>query len=106
MIWTDFFPVDLALLGLALYTVLLLILQLLTWRRLRSELAERTAQLATLQERITRLEKVSEAKEVDARVHHEEDVVELLGSLLEFNESLRGPRKGRRSEKKIDGEAS
>ena len=45
--------------------------------------------LADLRRRLDRVEEFRQAHESDARVQHEEDVVEVLGSLLRFNESMR-----------------
>jgi flagellar biosynthesis/type III secretory pathway M-ring protein FliF/YscJ len=92
--WTAVFPIDWAFFGLALYIFALLVLQLLMHSGLRRERRRRDGQVEALEKRIVRLEKVSDAKETDERVKHDEDVVGLLGSLLDFNESLRRPDSG------------
>jgi hypothetical protein len=98
----------------------------LVWRWLRSvgraaaasapggalaTVAERTLDLAgrlgELADRLDRLERLSDAREQDDRHHHDGDVVEVLGALLELNDSLRGtlgrPRAG---EPRLEGGAA
>lgn len=104
MSWLLFESVDRVLLGISLCVLLLLAGLVRSWSLLRgfqaaqTELEERAAdqssRLEHLQRRMERVEVVSEARQADARIHHEEDVVEVLDSLLRFNESLRPSSRG------------
>jgi hypothetical protein len=46
--------------------------------------------LANLADRLDRLERLNDAREQDDRYQHDGDVVEVLGALLQLNESVRG----------------
>jgi hypothetical protein len=87
---------------LALVPLLSLALAVRAGRRLaalRSEsawrFAEQGSRLEDLAARVARLEEVNEAQEMDARVDHDGDVVELLGPLLELNDALHRGRGGK-----------
>lgn len=104
MNWLPFESLDRALLGISLCLLLLLAGLVRSWSLLRvlqtaqRELEERVSnqnfRLEHLQHRLDRVEVFSEAQQADARTHHEEDMVEVLDSLLRFNESLRPSPKG------------
>jgi hypothetical protein len=76
---------------------------------LREQLSEQVHHLGDLQHRLDRLEEVSSAQEADERIRHDDGVVEILDSLLHFNESLRVPSVHQRDGQAIPespGEAS
>ncbi|HVT14656.1 MAG TPA: hypothetical protein VHQ90_00555 [Thermoanaerobaculia bacterium] len=91
--------VDWAIGGLIAGSALLAVALFLTERALRQVAAKHAAletraadhefQAAELGQRVARLGKVSEARVLDERTRHDEQVGELLGSLLELNEALR-----------------
>ncbi len=101
MTWPLLEPVDRIALGLSLCLLLLVIGLVRSWSlsrnlqivqtELREKLSKQTLHLGEMQHRLDRLEEVSEAQEADERNRHDDGVVEILGSLLQFNESLRAP---------------
>lgn len=101
--WFEFETPDDQLLALAGCILFLLIGLLRTWRwssRTTREIrglieANTSAQqrLVKLEENVSRVRVVSDARESDERARHDEDVVDVLNSLLTLNDSLRNPRK-------------
>lgn len=99
MSWISLEPLDRALIAIALCLLLLVVGMGRTWiliHRLRAKnagmdelAAGQSLQIEHLQRRLARMEGVSQAHEADERGRHDVGVAELLGSLLQWNESLR-----------------
>ena len=99
MSWISLEPLDRALIAIVLCLLLLVLGMSRAWiliHRLRVKNAEidelaatQSLQIEELRRRLARMEGVSQAQEADERGRHDEGVSELLGSLLQWNESLR-----------------
>lgn len=99
MTWLLLEPLDRVLLGIAVCFLLVVIGLARSWSlchvlrgaqaKLEVRLSEQALRLDDLQQRLDRVVTVSEAQESDERSRHNEDVAELLGSLLKVNEALR-----------------
>jgi hypothetical protein len=98
--WISLEPLDHAVIALALCLLLLVVGVTRTWlliHRLGAKNAEmdelfaaQGLQIEDLKRRLARMEGVSQAHEADERGRHDEGMVEMLDSLLQWNESLRG----------------
>jgi hypothetical protein len=98
--WSSLEPLDRTAIAVGLCLLLLVLGLSRAWiliHRLRSKTAgigELAAalglQIEDLKRRLARIEEMSQAHEADERGRHDEGVTELLGSLLQWNESLRG----------------
>lgn len=120
MILIDLAPLDRMALFVAICLLLLAAGLLRSWslchsvRARQAEIETRTIdqvrRIEDLQRRLDHVEGFTSAQEEDARSQHDDSVAEVLGSLLDLNESLRhstGPEKrgGPRTRRARSGEA-